>query len=114
MLGLAVLGQILLGGAVRTIDADPDVLALAAVICRADDGGARGAPEPRHHHVPECAVCPLCQAHAVTAPVLAAPPALPRPRVLARRHPAAPPAARAPPVVALVHAYPRGPPSLRS
>jgi hypothetical protein len=89
----------------------PGVDGLPAVpICHSggatNDGGA-----PARHHMPDCAVCPLCQAIGHAGVLLAAPLfGFVAPVVLAVRSFTLPPA-RAPPRRAVTAASARGPPA---
>ena len=90
---------------------------IAASICRSagtsDDGALPPDHRPTHHHGPDCALCPICQAlaHAqglFAPPViawLAAPPQGREVRALR-------PAPRAPPAPFVLVGSPRGPPLL--
>jgi hypothetical protein len=71
---LALLLQISAGMAVpqRPV-ADVFADAVAATICRADTGQTDPGPSRLHQHMPDCAVCPACQALHL-APLVPAPP----------------------------------------
>ena len=88
-----------------------DLLAFGP-ICHSDSDGK--APGRTDKHVPLRAVSPQCLALALPLPPLAAPPALPAPRVAVRRSVARLPPATAPPALFLLAAAPRGPPPLAS
>ncbi len=83
---------------------------IAASICDGAEGAANGGQGSHHHHAPDCALCPLCQAIA-HAGVLLAPPAFAfaAPIHVTLRMALLPPA-RAPPAREVGAPYPRGPP----
>ncbi len=85
---------------------------LAASICHDDAGAAGQGGTPAHHHAPDCALCPLCQAIA-HAGVLLGPPvfAWARLAVSVARIVVLPPA-RAPPARFALATFARGPPAL--
>ena len=84
---------------------------VAASICHADSAADDPGGAPVHRHVPECAVCPLCQVIAHAGVLLAAPGfGFAAPALLAFRSFAMPPA-RAPPGRAASATSARGPPA---
>jgi hypothetical protein len=77
---LALFAQLSAAMAVpRTPVADAFALALASSICHADDGTSDPG-DHAHQHMPDCAVCPVCQGLAQAVVVLPPPgPLVPRP-----------------------------------
>ncbi len=84
---------------------------VAASICHSDSAAGDQGGAPAHHHMPDCAVCPLCQAIAHAGVALAAPWAGFAAPVLLAVRPYAMPPPRAPPGRALTAASARGPPA---
>ena len=79
-----------------------------AAICHAGEPGE--PPNGPAHHMPDCALCPLCVALHHPAPLPGAPPAMPAPRLLAFPFVRPTPPATGPPSPAILAAQPRGPP----
>jgi hypothetical protein len=92
--------------------AAPTIDRLVAVsICHGDGGATGSSDRPAHHHAPDCAVCPLCQAIAHAGVLLAAPTLAFAAPVALIAHAFVLPPARAPPGRAASAASARGPPA---
>jgi hypothetical protein len=109
---LALVAQLAFGAVVPRPEVGL-VLDELGVICHAP-APPDGAPQPsRHHHTPDCVLCPVCASLATHGIVLpGAPPRPPLPRIAMCDRPGLPPPATAPPVAAVLSAQPRGPPIL--
>ncbi len=108
---LALVVQVLLGGAALPGQAAADQVGALGVICHADAPAPPGRPPPHRRHMPGCALCPHC-VMAMQGVIPAAAPALPAPSVRIAARAALPPPARAPPAQPRRVALPRGPPVL--
>jgi len=111
---IALAGQIALGALVpqgTTPETQLAELATTSFICHSEDKPDSRDGKP-HHHAPDCALCPLCQAIAQSG-------ALIHPSAISLLVPliapvsnAVPPPSRATPLFGLATVYPRGPPPL--
>jgi len=112
LLALVALAMQIVVGAIVPVPAPAASLdrLVAVSICHGDAGANHGEA-PSHHHSPDCAVCPLCQAIAQAGAILASPMAAFVAPALAVFRAFAQPPARAPPSVAGSATSARGPPA---
>ncbi len=103
---LALMAQLGAGASVPRFDP----VGIAGVLCHSDDDSP-GMPSQTPAHTADCPLCPLCiTSHVQATALLAVPPVLIPPAVLALARPELPPPATAPPAAHRSPGQPRAPP----